>query len=165
LKSIGKTLTSVDGLAMEEVVGEFTGKKVGPMYFRGSKPIDAVWATADVQVAGACIMPADYGIGDHQLFVVDFVTALLIGLSPKKIVWPQARRLNCRIPGAVLEYNKRMEDKIYRHRLFERIGAIHNSQWGKERKRDLLDWIDKGGEDEKCDLGRGENGPHYPRGR
>ncbi len=85
-KSLGKTLTSVDGLAMKEVVEEFTGRKVGPTYFRGSKPIDAVWAKADVQAAGACIMPAGYGIGDHRLFVVDFVTSSLIGFSPKKIV-------------------------------------------------------------------------------
>ena len=79
---------------------------MGPTYFRGSKPINAVWAMEDVQVAGACIMPAGYGIGDHRLFVVDFVTSLLIGFSPKKIVRPQAQRLNCRIPGAVREYNK-----------------------------------------------------------
>ena len=57
-KSIGKELTSADGLAMKEVVGTFTGKRIGPMYFQGSKPIDAVWATSDIQVAGACIMPA-----------------------------------------------------------------------------------------------------------
>jgi hypothetical protein len=31
-KSIGKALTSIDGLAMIEVVGEFTGKHFGPTY-------------------------------------------------------------------------------------------------------------------------------------
>ena len=29
-KSIGKTLTDEDGLNMREVVGEFTGQKIGP---------------------------------------------------------------------------------------------------------------------------------------
>jgi hypothetical protein len=43
---------------MKEVVGTFTGKQIGLTYFWGSKPIDAVWATLDIQVAGACIMPA-----------------------------------------------------------------------------------------------------------
>jgi hypothetical protein len=37
-KLIGKTLTSVDGLAMREVVGEFTGKRIGHTHFRGKKP-------------------------------------------------------------------------------------------------------------------------------
>jgi hypothetical protein len=47
-KSIGKALNEVDGLKMREVVGEFTGQKIGPTYFGGSKPIDAVWTTPDV---------------------------------------------------------------------------------------------------------------------
>ena len=41
-KALGKALTDIDGLAMKEVVGEFTQKPVGAMYFRGSKPIDGV---------------------------------------------------------------------------------------------------------------------------
>ena len=32
-KAIGKALTLVDGLAMKEVVGEFTGTPIGPTYF------------------------------------------------------------------------------------------------------------------------------------
>ncbi len=85
-KLIGKALTLIDGLAMQEVVGKFTGRSIGPTYFGGSRPIDAVWATSDVQVAGACIMPTGYGVEDHRLFVVDFVASSLIGLAPKKIV-------------------------------------------------------------------------------
>ncbi len=41
-KSIGQSLTSVEGLNMQEVIGEFTGKKIGPIFFRGSKPVDGV---------------------------------------------------------------------------------------------------------------------------
>ena len=41
-KSIGKTLTDTSGLAMKEVVGEFTGKRLGATHFRGSKPIDGL---------------------------------------------------------------------------------------------------------------------------
>jgi hypothetical protein len=126
-KSIGKALTSVEGLAMKEVVGAFTGKQIGATYFRGSKPIDAVWATADIQVAGACIMPAGYGIGDHRLFVIDFVASSLVGETPRKIVRAQARRLNCKIPGVVERYNKRLESNIRKHRLLERMGDIYHS--------------------------------------
>ena len=41
-KSIGKTLTDTEGLNMVEAVGEFTGKKIGPTFFQGSKPIDGI---------------------------------------------------------------------------------------------------------------------------
>ncbi len=41
-KSIGKALMDINGLAMKEVVGEFTHQCVGATFFRGSKPIDGV---------------------------------------------------------------------------------------------------------------------------
>ena len=97
-KSIGKTLTNSTGLRMKEAISEFTGRKLGATFFRGSKPIDAVWHTQDVIVTGACVMPAGYGIGDHRLFVIDFLTSSLIENSPPRIVRAQARRLNTNIP-------------------------------------------------------------------
>jgi hypothetical protein len=141
-KPIGKALTLIDGLAMQEVVGKFTGRRIVPTYFGGSRPMDAVWATLDVKVAGACIMPAGYGIGDHQLFVLDFVTSSLIGLAPKKIVQPQARRLNCKILGAVKSYNTWLEEKILHHCLLERVGKVHDSDLPQEEKKHHLNWID-----------------------
>lgn len=62
-KNLGKALTNVDGLNMSEVVGEFTGNPVGPTFFCGSKPIDGVWATRDIQVVNTCIMPVGFGVG------------------------------------------------------------------------------------------------------
>jgi hypothetical protein len=32
-KSIGRSLKNIDRLGMKEVVGEFTGKRIGPTYF------------------------------------------------------------------------------------------------------------------------------------
>ena len=138
-KLIGKALTDLDGLAMREIVGEYTGIPIGPTYFRGSMPIDAVWATSDVDIVGACILPAGFGIGDHRLFVIDLLASSLIGTDPKKIVWPQARRLNCKIPGTVRRYNKILEEKIRKHRLIERIGQVHQEQIPDEEKKRRLD--------------------------
>ncbi len=58
---------------MKEVVGDYTdtGKQLGATYFRGSQPIDSVWATRDIEVLNACVMPVGYGMGDHRCFVVD----------------------------------------------------------------------------------------------
>jgi hypothetical protein len=141
-KSIGKTLTDTEGLAMREVVGKYTGRRVGATYFRGSHPIDAVWATSDLTVVGAPVMPCGYGIGDHRLFIVDFVTSSMVGDNPIRIVRPEARRLNTRIPKVTEKYVSKLEDLIRRHRLIERIGVINEStksrQW-KQKKMNNLD--------------------------
>jgi hypothetical protein len=37
-KSIERSLTNQEGLNMQEVVGEYTGKKLGPTFFTGQSP-------------------------------------------------------------------------------------------------------------------------------
>ena len=125
-KALGKILTDPAGLAMSEVVGDFTGEQLGATYFRGSKPIDAVWATTDLTVVGACVMPCGFGVGDHRLFVVDFLLQSMVGLSPTKIIRPAARRLNTRIPGVANRYTTELERMIVQHRLIERMGEAHD---------------------------------------
>jgi len=142
-KSIGRALTDIDGLAMQEVVGAFTGSDIGPTYFRGSKPIDAVWATTDVQVVGASIMPAGFGVGDHRLFVIDLLGSSLLGHAPKKIVRPQARRLNCKLAKSVEKYTTRLEQKILKHRLIERTGRVYTSGVSGAEAKQQLDVIDR----------------------
>ena len=112
-KTIGKSLTNIEGLAMKEVVGEFTTQRLGATYFRGSVLIDAVWATSDVAVINACVMPVGYGVGDHCLFVVDFVTALLVGTGcSQQIVQPALCCLNTKIVGCALRYIKALRRNI-----------------------------------------------------
>ena len=128
-KGLGKMLTDNEGLGMVEVVGAFTGKKIGATYFRNqsSKPIDAIWATPDVTVVGACIMPVGYGVGDHRMFIVDFLTSSLVGRNPPTIVRSQARRLNTMIPGTEEKYLKVLEELVRKHDLNGRLAKIYVS--------------------------------------
>jgi hypothetical protein len=63
-KLIGKVLTDIEGQAMKEVIGKFTGTSIGSTFFPSSKPIIGVWATLDITVCNAAIMPVGFGIGD-----------------------------------------------------------------------------------------------------
>ena len=110
---------------MSEVVGEFTCQKVGATYFFGSTPIDGVWATSDVKVVGACVMPVGYGVGDHLLFIIDLIKSCLVGASPPSIVRLAARILNSRIPSAAEDYSDRFEHLVLEHKLIERLGKAH----------------------------------------
>lgn len=49
------------------MVGTWTGQPLGATLFRGAKPIDSVWATLDIEITGACMMPAGFEVGDHRL--------------------------------------------------------------------------------------------------
>ncbi len=118
-KWIRKALTSVDGLAMKEVVGEFTGIPIGSTFFCSLKPIDGIWVTSDIAVCNVAIMPAGFGIGNHRLFVIDFAMQDLVGVHPPKIVRPASRQLNTKLPGVANQYTNRLEEMILKHRLIE----------------------------------------------
>ena len=98
---------------MVEVVGEFTGKQIGATFFRGSKPIDGVWATQDLVVTHACVMPAGFGVGDHQLFVIDFQEESPIGRAPFQVKRFTTCRLNTKASSrAVRNYLSQLEQNL-----------------------------------------------------
>jgi hypothetical protein len=143
-KSLRKSLTKKDGLNMSEVVGDFTGKKFGPTFFQGSKPIDGIWATPDLVVTHACIMPESYGVGDHHLFVVDFQEGSLIGKASFRIKQFTSRRLDTRVSsGAMQKYLTRLEDSLDCHRLIERLGKLHTAHKSKQAFRKGLNKLNK----------------------
>ncbi len=61
-RMLGRTLTDKEGLDMVEVVGHHTGRRLGATYFRGSWPIDTAWASKELTVVGAQVMPCGYGM-------------------------------------------------------------------------------------------------------
>jgi hypothetical protein len=125
-KSIDRSLMDMDGLNMSKVVGDFTGRKLGPTFFWGSKPIDGVWATHDILVTHACMMPAGFGVGDHRMFVIDFQEASLVGTEQFRVQQFAARRLNTKVSsGATRKYIKRLEENLSRHCLTEKLGTLH----------------------------------------
>ena len=142
-KGLGKMLAKE--LGMLEVVGEFTGKKIGATYFRNqsNKPIDAIWATPDVTVVGACIMPVGYGVGDHRMFIVDFLTSSLVGSNPPSIVRSQARRLNTKIPGTEEKYLKVLEELVCKHDIVGRLISVTKSGAPAPVMKIGVDKIDK----------------------
>jgi hypothetical protein len=98
---------------MQEIFGEFTGKKIGPTFFKGSKPIDRVWATNDLIVTHACVMPACVSVGDHRMFIIDFQESRMVGAVPFRIQRFTSRRLNTKLSsGATQKCVERLEANI-----------------------------------------------------
>ena len=60
-------------------------------------------------------MPAGYGIGDHRMFIIDFLTSSLVGTAPPRIIRAGARRLNTKIGGVAGKYTSDVDDYIVRH--------------------------------------------------
>jgi hypothetical protein len=131
---------------MKEVVGDFTAQQLGATYFRGSDPIDGVWATGDITVTSACVMPVRFGVGDHRLFVVNFATTTLVGSGLTTVARPALRRLNTKISGCADRYNRSLHRNILCHRLLE--GMVEAASLGDSNEvlAKTLNKLDQEGE-------------------
>ena len=81
-------------------------------------------------------------MGDHRLFVIDFLTSSLVGNAPPRIVRAQARRLNTNIPRATEKYVEKFEFSLIKHNIIQRLGEAHESSRHKEVVKERVDTID-----------------------
>jgi hypothetical protein len=115
--NLGKALADRDGLDMRETIMQHTGKNPGATFFRGSKPIDGLWISSDIDISNTCVMPFGYGVGDHHAFILDIPIKSLVGINLMKIVRPASQGLNSRLPGCSEAYIDSLERNITRHQL------------------------------------------------
>jgi hypothetical protein len=90
-RPLGKELGNRNGLDLQEAVVQHTGTSPGATFFRGSKPIDGIWISNNLDISNACVMPFGYGVGNHRAFVLNVPLESLIGMDPVKIVQPVGR--------------------------------------------------------------------------
>jgi hypothetical protein len=144
---LGRMLLDPGGLALQEAVLKHTGKRTCATFFRGSKPINGLWVTSDIEIANACVMPFSYGIGDHQMFVLDITLESLVERNPTKVVRPASWRLNSKVPSCGEVYVQSLERNIVQHRLLEWLNKVHHSNLPQENKAEKLNAIDREGQD------------------
>jgi hypothetical protein len=113
--AFGKALSDKDGLDLREAVIQHTGKHPGATFFCGSKPIDGLWVSSDLDISNACVMTFDYGVGDHRALIIDIPIESLVGINPVKIVRPAGRRLNSCLLGCSQAYINSFESNIIKH--------------------------------------------------
>ena len=142
---LGKALSDREGLNLREVILDITGVQTGATFFRGSHPIDGLWASADLDISNACVMPFGYGVGDHRAFILDIPLESLVGINPVRIVRPASRRLNSRIPGCGKAYIQSLESNIIQHRLIERLHEAHTGDYTAEERAKRVIIIDEEG--------------------
>ncbi len=102
--SLDKALSDREGLNLSKVILKHTGSQTGTRFFWGSKPINGLCASRDLDISNVCVIPFGYRIGDHCAFVLDIPLASLVGENLVKIVCPVSRRFNSWLPGCGKKY-------------------------------------------------------------
>jgi hypothetical protein len=54
---LGKALADTDGLDLYKAIKLHTGTSPGATFLQGSRPIDGLWVSKDLDISNACVMP------------------------------------------------------------------------------------------------------------
>ena len=127
---------------LRETIRLHTGASPGATFFRGSRPIDGLWVSSDLDISNACVMPFGFGVGDHRAFILDIPLESLVGENPVKILRPMSRRLNSHLPKCGEAYIENLEKNIVKHRLLERLYDAHTGGYPAEEMTNKVIAID-----------------------
>ena len=98
-------------------------------HFNGSRPIDGIFTTPDIDVTNSLLLSFHESVGDHRTMILEFTTASSIGRFQGRIVCPSSRRLTLKQPGTVKSYNTSIHEKFATHKIPERLlGLLLESQ-------------------------------------
>ncbi len=142
---LGRALLDPGGLALQEAVLQHTGRRTGATFFQGSKPINGLWVTSNIEVVNACVMAFGYGIEDHRMFVLNITMESLVGKNPTKVVHPVSCQLNSKMLQCGKAYVQSLEQNIVQHRLLERLSKVHHSNLSHKKKAEKLNAINQEG--------------------
>jgi hypothetical protein len=85
-------------------------------------PIDGIWSTPSVSITAGGYLPFDevFEKTNHRTLWVDITYVNVFGYNMFPIIKHQARRLQCKDPRSVANYNRRYEQYIKQHNLLQR---------------------------------------------
>jgi len=143
--ALGKALSNWEGLNLSKVILKHTGLQFSATFFWGSKLIDGLWASRDLDISNACVMPFGYGVGNHRAFILDIPLESLLEENPVKVVRPASHWLNSRLPGCGNKYVRSLETNIIHHRLLECLHNTHAGNYTPEERAMKVIIINKEG--------------------
>ena len=109
-------------LELRETTLANIGTELTATYFRGTRPIDAIWTMPDIEVTNICAMPFGYGVGDHRAFILDVMTRSMVSHNLQPVKRPTARRLNTQIPRCSKQYNTILEQQFV-HQIIAKLNT------------------------------------------
>ena len=89
----GKLRRSFSKLGPIEMSQLFSSTLALATYFRGRYQIDTVWVTPNIIPSVASIVLLNFGVGNYRVFVIDFLTELILGNKFMLIYKVEMKRL------------------------------------------------------------------------
>jgi hypothetical protein len=109
---------------MGKTCQQTTGAMLPATHSQGRNPIDAVFYTAGLVCTAVTLLPSRVGVGDHQVFVLDFVSETILGNEFPRLIPLSHRHLNCASDKIRNNYIAVLNQLSNRHLMFKKMLRI-----------------------------------------
>lgn len=114
-----------DDIDLREITHKYWPDGVEPHSFAyGSRAIDGIYATPDIDVTSLLSLSFQESVGDHRSMIIEISTASAIGKFQGKIVQPTTRRLTTKQKASVEKYNHILEQQFAVHNIPARVDEL-----------------------------------------
>ena len=110
-----------DDLKIREAVHHQVSGKAPKTFFCGSKAIDGIWVSSDLEILGASYLPFDSSVGDHRPVMLDISLESLLGKRLNRVVPVKARLLSSKVERMRKKYIDRLESMFKHHNIYNRL--------------------------------------------
>ena len=93
-------------------------------HINGTKPINGVYASPEIDVQSFLALSFHEGVGDHRTSIIDVTTASMIGMFQGHIVRPTSRRLTTKQSASVASYNSVLWEQLKLHNIPQRWETV-----------------------------------------
>jgi len=108
----------------EGITGHHPTLRPPATHSRGSRTIDGIFLSPELQPTKAGFLALSPHLGDHRPTYVDIPWKTLLGDDVLHIERPPARRLTTRDPKVVKKYNRLLEDFLLKHHIPSRLETL-----------------------------------------
>ena len=103
------------------------GNQAPATYNRGRNPIDEIFVSSTLKVAGCGYLEHGQGLADHRPIWIDITKVSALGAKLPDLPTYKARRLKCRDPRIVNKYNHELEKYLRERKIFTRLHNLFNT--------------------------------------
>ncbi len=112
------------GLDLDEFTHKCWGAYQPYTHINGSIPINGGYILPEMEVLNVCMLPFLDSPGDHQAFIIDISTRLLLGEFHYKVCRPISRHLITSQQSSVNEYSRIVCKQFDQQKIVEHLRAV-----------------------------------------
>ena len=131
----GHLARSFRRLGLVDSITAVTSASTPDSHINGSKPLDAIWVSSDIEVATASICPHTFSVGYHRDIMIDISRSSLLGSRTIPLLPTKMRRLISSNSRSVHNYMHSCHEGTSDHKSAPKLNVL------------VCDWNDMSQED------------------